>query len=369
MIMTKPLVPYLFDPNLVAEALKRRPRLARVLKEDPHKAGSAARASDALRRNDRQIYRLLRTERMADVLDAIEASIVGGFIPAVGLRSRAYDHFDSALSEVYVAADLLRRGFSITGLAETLQTDPDIVIKRDDISAIIEVTRPQQWSETGHFERGLSDLLGNVDIPFNFASNTTVDLAEQFIDGHLQYMHPAETNRAFQKAMPWLTQVQAWLEGLPTITAGLTQSHIFDNRRIVITLEPVEIPLEDALYRPGTGGGSATGWSPQHLIERVVRRADSKAKRQQAGSATGGPLRILLVDMSSSAVATEVGHDYYDQVFLEAMEKGLTHRVGPTAPYDAIALALPNLKGIHACYIIEDAGDRATHVHEILVQR
>jgi hypothetical protein len=82
-----------------------------------------------------------------------------------------------------------------------------------------------------------------------------------------------------------------------------------------------------------------SGYAPEAIFDNILGKVRRKAKRRQAGDIDGDVFRLLVVDVSSGEVPSELRNAAYRARF----ERMFRERLGPLigTDYDGIALVEP----------------------------
>jgi hypothetical protein len=337
---------FLFDPADVAKVLDRLPHLRAAI-PDPAQEGQESAAFHAMRKSERQLYRVLSNvhyEHLDALLRSLDFCIGRGFTQPTILRTRARSAFAAALSEVYVAEHLLGCGFEVEGLELEKEADPvpELVAYKDSLAIAVEVYAPLEWEGLGELMDELTSALKNLDLPLDYRFEARVEQLEQFDAEHrLLFIHPGELARGLdgktreRVVTPLLDEVERRLRADEREVRVAHEEHSL-NIRVRVEVEDVEQSRDRLPARWGVSSPPGlSGYAPEGMFDRLVhRRVRRKAARRQAPRSQLAPLSLLVVDLARAELTSELSHSGYRARF----EQTLRERLGDgLLGYDLIA--------------------------------
>jgi hypothetical protein len=174
--------PILFSPDNVRNVLVQLPSVAALL-PDPAVEGEPSDAfPGVLRKTEREVYRWIANthyEHLADAVLHLERVHAAGCTFGSLLRTRDREQFVSLTAEVFVADDLLRRGYDVKTVQRSDQVSPDLLVVIDGVDVAVEVYSPRELLAVDAWVRKVSDLLNYLDVKASYASSVDTKLEQQ----------------------------------------------------------------------------------------------------------------------------------------------------------------------------------------------
>jgi hypothetical protein len=304
---------FLFAPSAIELVLGELPSLAANL-HDPAVEGTPSDAFPTLRKSELAIYRWLtgsHYDHLADALAMLDRVYGAGCTIGGLLGTRGRTQFEGHTGELLVAADLIRRGYSVTAVPRSAQASPDLHVAGDGIDVAVEVYSPRELIAVDDWVEEVKDLVMQVDLPADFDAriDTKVELPVT--------MPPIPRSDAWETAdMIAATHEQV----LEAIRAGVDE-HLLELRPFSQTYEHPGTPLVTTVElsdvhatsdagpaRHGTlGWPGFGGYSPAGVFAKVVRRTTKKASERQAEGVEATAC-ALVVNLTHTKIAEDLFH-------------------------------------------------------------
>ena len=174
--MSYPGTPILFPPSRVKAVLADMPTVAALVR-DPEDEGDDSQAfPGVLRKTERELYRWIANTHYGQLVEPVvqlEHVHAAGCRFGPMLRTRSRELFVSLSAEVFVAYDLLRRGYAAETIERADSRTPDLKISGDEIDMAVEVYSPRELRAVGDWTHEVTDLLQYVDVRASFDSNVS----------------------------------------------------------------------------------------------------------------------------------------------------------------------------------------------------
>jgi hypothetical protein len=335
--------PYLFDPEMVEERIRPRPRTAELI-HAKKRVGEQSGAFPRLQKTDREILRVLGRangyKHLEELLVSLERCLASGW-DAHQLGARDRDEFASLMSDLQVAEHCLLREFAIespVGL-RIEGTKPDLYVRKGALGAIIEVFRPRELPAFHDFLTDVSRLLIETDVRLDYHADVKLECASDFdAAGRLvSPWHPIDLDDALRPmAEEALGRVAAALAVLePAQERTLVEQWPERNLKLVVEFEDVRTSGGSEPARSVHCGKSYGGYEPVGMLARLMKPIVAKAKNRQAGE-RGDEARVLICDISQAIVAAHLDEPYRKERFVDVLKRELEPQVERN--YDVIAL-------------------------------
>jgi hypothetical protein len=347
--MQLPPIEYLFDPQLVADRLRRLPRITAIVRE-PAREGAESVAFPRLRKTRREIVRVIGRHQLYEHLDRllneIEALLDQGWTTHQ-LRASSHDEFGSLVSEVLVGRHFLERGFQLNPtVGQTIfGPKPEFYVSDGTTSTGVEVFQPRDWRLLDEFTRKTSQLLVDADVPFDFRASLDLRLEHQLDEQHrLVQPHPDLLEQGLAAAgAGFFVRLERELEQLAPSERTLVVARADVNLEFEATIEQIETSTGDEPVRGVGHGYSVSAYVPEAIFRDILEKVRAKARRQQAGPHRTPHARLLVADLSTSPIQPHLYDDIRPQLYMDAIRDVLA----PTVPddYDVIALCDPSWDG------------------------
>lgn len=319
---------FLFDPTASVAALADYPDLAAAT--DPRREGFEADWLEGMRKSERQLYRVLGNthyEHLTELLIALDYCLGCGFNQPTLLRSRGRSPFAAALAELRVAEHFARLGASVDGYDDIKGGDrvPDLLVGRDGYTLAVEVYCPLVWDNLETFCDELTSTVKNIDLPWDFRFELGFEQLNVFDERHrLLHLHPAELNDALadgRSAALVGAVAEALAACLDDPPASVAVEEIVDdmNLKIKLALDDVALTQERLPARFGViSGPNVSAYRPEAVFARIVELAAAKARVGQA-LAVDADAAVLVVDLGSAGVFSELRNETYRRLFLDRL--------------------------------------------------
>jgi hypothetical protein len=305
----------LFSPGEVQHVLHGMPAVA-ALVPDPHGEGEPSSAfPNALRKTHRELYRWIANthyEHLADAVLHLERVHAARCRFGSLLTTRSREQFISLSAEVFVADDLLRRGYTVRTVQRSSDPSPDLHVVGDGIDVAVEVYSPRELLAFDAWQKELSDLLNYVDVAADFSSsaNTVVE-------------QPIPPPRGGPRTDPWsiaemiattreavIAEITDGVEESLRHLKPLTKTYRHERTPLVTTIELYDVAQARQLgpVRRGTISiPGFSGYSPAGVFRTIVDRALRKASRRQVESVPAAA-RALVVYLMGTKIAEDLIH-------------------------------------------------------------
>jgi hypothetical protein len=319
----------LFSPDTVKDVLRDLPSVAALL-PDPTVEGEPSEAFLELRKTRREVYRWIANTHythLAEVVPALERVHGTGCRFGNLLTTTSRERFISHTAEVFVADDLLRRGYTVRTVPLTDQVSPDLHVVSDDVDVAVEVYSPRELIAVDEWVREVSDLLSYVDIRASYTSRIDTNLVRS-IPPEREALDPWAPAKMLEETRDEvLAAITADVEESLRRLSGMSKTYRHAGTPLVTTVE-----LDDVEEAPDVGPvrrGSISypgfsGYSPAGVFRTIVTRSQRKAKRRQTHG-VDAPARALVVYLMGTQVAEDLAHPAHGEQarrLLEGAEPG-----------------------------------------------
>jgi hypothetical protein len=354
-------IPYLYDPQEIDRAWAHHPELRRSLLQYARKDDRAIprpKYFPHAKSSYREIYRVLCAQHyphIAQLTRCLEECLAMGYSHPT-LFHYSLPNFQSALSVVFFAAHLLRRGLFVENLDERRGTEKvsDLKVKWHNRAMNIEVYAPRYWEGLEDFVDELRLCLMHLDVPYDYCSKIKIDLSRQSLANGVLHFDPwdfSEPMKALPVRKKWLSsylpRIHSALLGAPPIaevqgevrgkrTTSLVQvsfSEVSRSRQIM----PDRL---SSVYRP------KTGYDPVKAFDRVLRLRvcgdKGKLSHGQFLSKDPNVAGVLVVDLNRlDFLTTEEHHAYYRQELIKVLVQTVCQTM-LSIPVDAVLFVRAN---------------------------
>lgn len=254
-------------------------------------------------------------------------------------RDALLDIAQNDLLDVLVTSEAELPLFTVNATRGT-RTVPDLLLAEDGRQIAVEVYLPQVWEGLAEYRDDLTDAAKNLDVPFDYEFEVRIEQLHEFRGEKLLFLQPSDLARGLgdpARRRFLLGSLIAELAEQLHPAGEISEERIDEGLNIRTTLAFRNIK-ESSGHLPArfglTSGPPLSGYRPEWFFRRIVERAMSKAARQQA-VALGADIAILLIDLSSSELASELRHPTYRRTFEAVLGNAIR---GGLAGYDVVAL-------------------------------
>ncbi len=345
----------LFAPANVRDVLSRLPAIAALVPEPADEGFESDAFPGVLRKTDRELYRWIANthyEHLADAVLHLERVHAAGcsFEPLLTTSHR--ELFDGHITEVFVADDLLRRGYMVSTVPRADQPTPDLHVLSEGIDVAVEVYGPRELLAVDAWLKEVLDVLNYVDIRASYDSrietrrvwnppeppqNDPWEVADMLAQTHEVVVAEitGDVEDSLRQLRPLTKQYRH--AGTPLLTT--------------VQLEHVRLAPTRGPERRGTFSYPGfSGYSPAGVFRKVVEKALRKARRGQT-QGVAADARALVVYL----MRTQIAEDLVHPVHMEQAERALDEIEPQEYGLDAIAFVVRALpEGLAAVFTVVD---------------
>jgi hypothetical protein len=278
--------------------------------------------------------------------------------------------FRGAIAELHVAEHFLLRDFALEPEPAVGDGRADLHIATDERKAIVEIIAPIELKALNDFFEMCGDVAKHLDVAYDYRGRVEMSQLETFDEsGELLHVNPIVLAKQLAQMNAVNDFAAAFAEQLVGGNAFTIDTPVVElNIRLVadfgdITPSAFGAPAREiALALPGL-----SGYAPEAIFDNILRKLSNKGRGRQAGEhEAGGPLRVLIADLSTAEVSSEWQNAGYRSRFERMAEERLGPLVGPD--YDAVALVEPRGWGEQLCVyrlLYEDERLAAADIEEL----
>jgi hypothetical protein len=346
----------LFSPENVKSVLATLPSVAALI-ADPADEGKPSDAfPGVLRKTERELYRWIANthyEHLAEVVPTLERVHAAGCVFGNFLTTRSREQFVSYTAELFVADDLLQRGYSVRTIPLTSEATPDLHVNGEGVDLAVEVYSPRELVAVDEWVREVNDLLSYVDIRANYRSSVATKDDPAIPPGPLP-LDPWATAEALDKTREDVfAKIIQDVKGALHDLRPLDEVYAHEGTPLLTTVE-----LEDVAAASPSGpirNGSfsypgLSGYSPAGVFRTVVERALRKARKRQTEGVTARA-RALVVYLMGTKIAEDLVVPAHFREAEKVVEEIEPHDHG----IDAIAFVVRALpRGLAAIFTVLD---------------
>lgn len=307
--------PILFTPARVKAALAHIPTVAALI-PDPEDEGLDSRAfPGVLRKTERELYRWIANQHYHHLIEPtmeLEEVLAAGCDFGRMLTTRSRELFVSLSAEVFVAHDLLRRGYDVETIGRTDDRSPDLLLRGRGIDMAVEVYSPRELLAVDEWIRTVLDLAQYADARASFDTYVTTTLERSF--GPSEQLDPWAHDRILEATgatvMAEITgDVEDALRELRPHER--TYRHSDTPMTTTVRLDNVREPPDGGPLRQGSFSYPGfSGYSPAGVFRTVVDRTVKKAWGGQT-LAADAETRALVVYLMGTQIAKDLTHPAY----------------------------------------------------------
>ena len=166
----------LFSPADVKKVLATLPSVAALIPDPADEGDDSEAFPGVLRKTKRELYRWIANthyQHLAEVVPTLERVHAAGCTFGHLLKTRSRQQFVSHTAEVFVAEDLLRRGYTVRTIERSSRVSPDLYVTGDGIDLAVEVYSPRELQAVDNWVREANDLLNYVDMWASYRSRVS----------------------------------------------------------------------------------------------------------------------------------------------------------------------------------------------------
>jgi hypothetical protein len=278
----------LFSPANAEKVLAALPTVAALLPDPAVEGLPSAAFPGVLRKTHREVYRWIANTHYPHLADAVvhlERVHAAGCTFGSLLTTRDREQFISLTAEVFVADDLLRRGYTVNAIPRSDRTSPDLHVVADRVDLALEVYSPRELLAIDAWIHEVSDLLNYVDLPASYSSSVQTAL-ERSIPPERTPLDPWAPAKMLAQTRETVfaditRDVEESLRDLRPLNKGYR--HAGTPLLTTVELDDVETAPDAGPVRRGTiGYPGFSGYSPAGVFRTIVERSQKKAKKRQA---------------------------------------------------------------------------------------
>jgi len=351
-------IEYIFLPKNIEDTLQKYPLLSSKLKNISEE-GVVSRAFPEARKSSRQIFRVLANQHyphLVMLLEAIENCLSNGYENIGLLKVRNISQFTSAISEIGVANNFIKRGFKVTGFDQNKgQTSvPDIKATSEKVSFIAEIYKPRDFEGLNLFVDDIRLFLKYLDYPFDFMCKMNfneISTPSFFRDvprfNPFAFSEDMENqNFRFNSEKRIVSQVNKQLSNCNKREIDIVLSYKEYNLKVIIKISEIKksqhkYPNREIRYF----SPSLSGYDPKLMFKHLInKKLLTKLKKAQVHKVSGDYLRILMVDVGELAYAYtgEFEHESYLPFFKQCIKNSFNSQF---IKEDLVVLYSVNFKG------------------------
>ena len=333
---------YLFDRVSVATLLGAHPAVAAKLANAADRDTLPSQAFAGFDTNPRQLYRVFAAAPvypwLAQLVDSLESCIRAGWYWN-RVKTSDRQQFRGVLAELHVAEHFLLRG--VLEIEREPFAGGDLRVVVDDEEVLVEVTAPIELAGLNDFFETVRDVLKHLDEPYDFRGCVALEQLDTFgEDGRLVYLNPITLAKQLPQAGV-VAEIAA--DTAERIGAGepfrITQDVPELNLRVVADFADISRSAEAPAREIMLSLPTLSGYAPEALFNNILRKTRKKAREQQAGAGGARSPRLLVVDLSTGEIASELRNAGYRARFERMFSERLGSLVG--GEYDGVALVEP----------------------------
>jgi hypothetical protein len=348
--------PILFSPAKVKSTLASLPSVAALL-PDPAVEGEPSEAfPGVLRTTEREVYRWIANtqyEHLAEALGHLERPHAARCRFGNLLTTRSRNQFQSYTAELFVADDLLRRGYAVSTIERTGQASPDLHVTGNGIDLAVEVYSPRELGAVDEWVHRVTDLLNYVDIAASFTSSVGTRY-ERSIPPQPSHLDPwATAGMLEQTGEHVIAEITHDVEDALRNLRSLNKVYRHPETPLVTTVEVENVEQASprgparwgAFSSPGYGG-----YSPAGVFRTVVERTEKKARKRQTHGVAAQAHALVVYLMG-----TKIADDLARPVHMSEAEAALDLLEPQHYGLDAIAFVVRMLPtGLGAIFTVAD---------------
>jgi hypothetical protein len=315
----------LFSPDDVRRVLAAAPSVA-ALVPDPADEGLPTEAFAELRKTERELYRWIANthfEHLATAVVQLEEVHAAGVTFEQLLKTRSRDQFVSLTTEMFVAHDLLRRGYDVTTIPRSRESSPDLHVRGDGVDLVLEVYSPRELLAVDAWLHEVGDLLNYVDIAASYDWRIATDFSIAGAPEHLKHDPWAPQKMLESTRAAVIADIARDVEDALGELRPLEAEYRHAATSMVTKLEVTNVRSAAAIGPMRHGTFSYPGFSgylPAGIFRKIVERARSKASRRQVEGVPGAT-RGLVVYLMGTKIAEDLAHRAHLEQAAEALDE------------------------------------------------
>jgi hypothetical protein len=348
--------PILYSPANVRSVLATLPSVAPLIPDPADEGGDSDAFPGVLRKTRKELYRWIANTHyphLAEVVPVLERVHAVGCTFGNLLTTSSREQFVSHTAEVFVADDLLRRGFAVRTIERSSEVSPDLHVSGKGIDLAVEVYSPRELLAVDRWEDALKDLLNQTDIPADYRASATTR--------HERPIPPAPVPLDPWTLAAMIEQTHADVLGAITrdVEDALRERRLFA-QTYLHPETPITTTVEIEDVRQASAEGPArwttvavpgfSGYSPAGVFRTIVERAEKKAWKRQTES-VAADARALVVYL----MGTKIAEDLAVPAHMDEAEEGVQELDPAKYGLDAIAFVVRALpEGLTAIFAVMD---------------
>jgi hypothetical protein len=303
----------LFSPEKVRRVLASLPSLAALILDPAIEGVESEAFPGVLRKTRRELYRWIANthyEHLGEVVRQLERVLAAGCRFDRLLATRDREQFVSDTAEVFVAEDLLDRGYTVSAIPRSGRASPDLYVVADGTDVGIEVYSPRELVAVDEWVREVSDLLSYADVRASYSSSVKTELERSIPPDRDQPDSWATAEMLDRTREVVLAEITRDVVRSLAKLQPLSKAYRHPATPLLTTVEldgvwPASAAGPQrfgALSYPGFGG-----YSPAGVLRTIVERAHKKARKRQAEGVSAAA-RALVVYLMGTKIAEDLAH-------------------------------------------------------------
>jgi hypothetical protein len=248
-------------------------------------------------------------KHLADAVQHLERVHAAGCRFGSLLTTRDREQFVSHTAEVFVADDLMHRGYTVQTVARSTQASPDLHVTGYGIDLAVEVYSPRELTAIDEWVNEVKDVTTYLDVRASYDSSVTTAL-EQSIPPSRSPVDPwAPVEMLEQTREEVISEIRHDVETALRALQPLRKVYRHRGTPLHTSVELDNVRLADAFPVRGSSISypGLTGYSPAGVFRTVVERALRKARRRQAHGVDAAA-RALVVYLMGTKIAEDLVH-------------------------------------------------------------
>jgi hypothetical protein len=306
--------PILFSPPTVASVLVNLPTIATLIPSPAVEGAESEAFPGVLRTTQRELYRWIANphyEHLAEPMMLLEEVHAAGCIFEQMLRTSSRELFVSLSAEVFLAHDLLRRGFEVETIQRSADRSHDLRVRGDGIEMAVEVYSPRELRAVDEWTHEVLDLAQYLDVRSSYRSEVRTTI-EQPIPPEPWQLDPYAHDRMLEATRgAVIAEISHDAEEALSELRPLDKSYPHEGTPMTttITLSDVQPAADEGPVRSGTFSYPGfSGYSPAGVFAKIVERTIRKAQERQTHSVEA-ETRGLVVYLMGTQIADDLTHE------------------------------------------------------------
>lgn len=289
------------------------PSVAALLPDPADEGVTSEGFPGVLRKTDREVYRWIANthyQHLADAVVHLERVHAAGCRFGELLKTSDRELFVSHTAEVFVADDLLRRGYTVKTIPRSSQPSPDLHVLTDGVDVAVEVYSPRELLAVDAWVHEVTDLLSYVDMPASYNSRVETREEKSIPPGPTLADSWAVAEMLARTREDVMAEITRDVEDALRELHPLNKEYRHPGTPLLTTVE-----LDDVRPAPARGAQrhatfsypGFSGYSPAGVFGTIVKRALRKASRGQTHGVSSNA-RALVVYLMRTQIAEDLVH-------------------------------------------------------------